>query len=141
MFRQLDFAAYDPGGRLAVAVEVKRTFGMGDAWATGWRSNFLEDAPASLTACNHMLVTPDRIFIWPEASPRDASPAHQLDATPHLKPYFERLGISARDIEARAFESLVGWWLRDLSAHASDRLPAEVRKVLSGTRIVQEDAA
>lgn len=150
MFGRLDFTVYDAGGQMALVVEVKRIFDKNAQWATKWRCAYMEDAPASLAECSHMLVTPERIYVWAAGALPGASPTCQLDASQHLGGYFRRVDIPTRDIEARAFERIVSWWLRDLSHHSpsptSDTSTQELERAgllpaLAGARIIQEDAA
>lgn len=150
MFGRLDFTVYDPAGQPRLAVEAKRILDRSEEWATSWRRNVMEDAPASFAECVHMLVTPDRIFMWEAgAAPGDA-PAEEFDAEEHLGPYFRRVNILPADIEHRAFEHLVSWWLRDLTetslasdldAAAQELEDAGLLQLLVGARVVQDNAA
>lgn len=150
MLGQLDFTVYDTGGKSTLVVEAKRMFDTTAGWAASWRRNLLEDAPRSFADCSHMLVTPEQIYVWTAGAPSGAMPTHQLDASRHLGDYFRRVDIPPRQIEARAFERIVSWWLRDLSHRSSSPLSdpstqelerAGLLRTLAGARIVQEDAA
>jgi len=150
MSSRLDFTAYDRSGKRALVVEAKRVFDKKDSWATSWRRNFMESAGAGLAECTHMLVTPDQIFIWGARTPPEETPTHQLDARRHLEKYFRRIAIPAPEIEARAFERLVAWWLRDLTDNgaapgeagtAQELQRTGLLDILAGARIVEEDAA
>ncbi len=150
MLGRLDFSVYDQNGKPTLAVEAKRLFGKSSAWAASWRGNFMDDAPASFAECIHMLAMPDRIFVWSPLTPPGAPPTFQLDADQQLGQYFQRVGVSVTEIESRAFESLVEWWLRDLTtplaagkrdAAALELENAGIMPLIAGARIVQEDAA
>jgi hypothetical protein len=110
-----DFALYDRNGRLIAVAEVKNKSGTSREWAAKLRRNFLAHGGFQ-NADFFLLVTPDKLYLWKEASaePAVVKPAFEVDAQPIFKPYFERAGVNPADVSGRAFELVVAAWLGDL---------------------------
>lgn len=110
-----DFALYDRNGRLIAAAEVKNKSGTSREWAAKLRRNFLAHGEFQ-NADFFLLVTPDKLYLWKEASAKPAvvKPAFEVDAQPIFKPYFERAGVNPAGVSGRAFELVVAAWLGDL---------------------------
>ena len=111
----VDLTLYDRAGRLIAIAEVKNKQGTSPEWAAKFRRNMLVHGGYS-QADFFLLVTPDRLYIWKNAStaPTLVQPTYELDAQPLFAPYFERAGISPSDISGQAFELVVAAWLGDL---------------------------
>jgi hypothetical protein len=123
---RFDLTAYDQDGQRTLLVEVKRR-SAGSAWATEYRSNLVKRGLLSGTE-SFLFVTPDQLFLWPPHALPDTSPAHELDAHPLLLPYFQRVGVSPKEIQPVAFEMLVLLWLQELSNSEPSGVPLEVTK-------------
>lgn len=143
--RPVDFLAYRPHGRLVAAIEVSRKTGSTPVWAVEVRdallsSNELGDVPY------FVLVAADRIYIWRMGSTPGAPPSHVAETSTALDWYFRRAGVEAAAIHGLAFETLVGWWLSDLtSGDPKSQVPALAESglltALEGSEIDHQDAA
>lgn len=143
--RPVDFLAYRPHGRLVAAIEVSRKTGSTPDWAAEVRdavmgSNELGDVPY------FVLVAADRIYIWGVGSPAGAPPSHVAETSTALEWYFRRAGVDAAAIHGLAFETLVGWWLSDLTsgepkAQAAAVAESGLQSALEGSQINHQDAA
>lgn len=139
-----DFAAYDDGGHLKVAVEARTRIGTSAEWALQFRRNLLahdRGLPGEL----FVIVAPDKIYAWKADAEMDAAPAFEIDARPLLAPYFERAHTRPDHIEPQAFELLVAWWLEDVAREAPGSREglreSALAKALAGARITRAVAA
>ncbi|HLL55215.1 MAG TPA: hypothetical protein VK447_16785 [Myxococcaceae bacterium] len=140
--RGFDFAAYNPAGAMTTLVQVKPRLGTSSTWAKAFRRNVLaheKTPPATL----FVLVTLDRLYIWGAGEPLDAPPAREVDAGRILAPYFAKVGVPPEQIQPVAFDSLVSWWLGDLTHSAPESVDPAIREsglleALSGADIVAE---
>jgi hypothetical protein len=140
-----DFAAIDTHDNLALLVEAKTTRGTDAAWAAEMRA-IIGGRSTALASSTLLIVTPDRLYMWPPGAPLDAPPAETLDTEDVLRTHFERAGVRAdRRMHPDVFEDLVGWWLHEVATGVASPPPAtELEAVLGGirgTRVVSERAA
>ena len=141
----VDFLVYDRSGQLVAAVEAKRRLGTTEQWAAEFRAGVLEQTPLEDIPF-FVLVVPDVIYIWTSTAPAIAPPGLKIDARIVFAPYYERIEVDAAHIHPMAFETLVWWWLRDLTM-GSDRTgdprleAAGFVSALAGGRLAQQDAA
>lgn len=139
-----DLIGYGPDGVPTVVVEAKNLRGTSREWAAELRQNLLQyDTQRSALFA---LIVPDHIYTWRAAAPPDALPDEDIDARPVLRPYFQRAGVTPRDVRARAFEELVAWWLEDMARAGEHAAKPKLRKsglldAVKGARIVREVAA
>lgn len=115
-----DFATVDGAGRVSLAVEAKSKTGTDDRWARELRALIARRSRAFESSA-FLLVTPDRLYVWsPGAAPK-AAPDSVVEGADVLRSYLARAGIgTARRIEARTFEDIVGWWLQDLATGVAE---------------------
>lgn len=141
----VDFLVYDRSGQLVAAVEAKRRLGTSTQWAAELRAGVFEQMPLQDIPF-FVLVVPEAIYIWTSTAPAVAPPTFELDARVVLAPYYERIGVDAAQIHPMAFETLVWWWLRDLTL-GSEQTPdphleaSGFVSALAGGRLAQQDAA
>ncbi|HEV7667433.1 MAG TPA: hypothetical protein VGS22_02835 [Thermoanaerobaculia bacterium] len=114
---RFDYSLYDRFGQLAALVEVKSVYGRSAEWASQLRRNLLARGEIPGVAFL-LIVTPERVFLWKEASAADplAPPDYQIDADPLFRPYLPKSGPAAerRAVGGQAFELVVFAWLSDL---------------------------
>jgi hypothetical protein len=106
---QADLIAYNAQGRPVLVVEAKNKVGTSRNWAMQMRRNMLAHGQLPETTF-FMLALPDRFYLWKEApSPLggDIEPTYEIDPTPLLQPYYERLGVSPGELSGESFELLV----------------------------------
>lgn len=110
-----DIAVFDRNGQLALIVEVKNKRGTSREWAASMRRNMyahglLPNAPFFL------LALPDRFYLWEGVvtSNEPVGPTLQIDPAPFLHPYYERGGLSAKDVTGKSFELIVTAWLNQI---------------------------
>jgi predicted nucleic acid-binding protein len=138
MAYEFDFAALDPRGRVTLAIEAKAKRGTSAKWATEMR-RIIAARSEHIGEPAFLLVTPDRLYVWPASVPPDAAPAASIDAETALGSYFARAGVpDDRVVSAQVFEDIVEWWLRDLVTGVSAPPPIAsfdpVASALRGTR-------
>ena len=141
----MDFLVYDRSGQLVAAVEAKRRLGTSPQWAAELRAGVFEQMPLADIPF-FVLVVPEVIYIWTSAAPAVAAPTFELDARVVLAPYYERIEVEATQIHPMAFETLVWWWLRDLTLGSDQSHDREMEAsgfvgALAGGRLAQQDAA
>ncbi|UJR84812.1 hypothetical protein [Sandaracinus amylolyticus] len=139
-----DFAAQNELGRIALAVEAKALTGTSDRWARELR-DMIATRSSVLESSAFLLVTPDRLYVWPAGASNDTAPT-TVDAGAVLGSYLSRAGVRGdRRIDPRVFEDIVGWWLQDLAtgvaepSHGAEIEP--IAKAVRGTRVIAERAA
>jgi hypothetical protein len=115
LFPYIDLALYDSGGRLIAVAEVKNKQGTSLEWAAKFRHNLLAHKGYA-EADFFLLVTPDRLYIWKNASPTLplTQPTYEIEAKPLFAPYFEKAGVNPSTSSGQAFELVVIAWLGDL---------------------------
>lgn len=111
-----DIAVYDRKGRLALIVELKSKLGTSTEWAAKMRRNILAHGLLPET-CFFLLALPDRFYLWDNAgiTPEIVQPTYEVDATPFLQPYYEKSGISPKNLSENSFDVIVLSFLRELS--------------------------
>jgi len=125
---QPDLAVYDSNDRLILSIDVNRQLQKDVEWATRTRRNFIVhglmfDSPYFL------LITPDRLYLWTRAdAPPDTPPDYNIDATPILKPYFERANLEPHAIYGDSFVLLLSGWLFEL-IRSEGMLPEQLRVI------------
>lgn len=144
MTSRFDFAALDESGKISLLVEAKSKLGTDPGWARELRELIAKRAPVVLTGM-FLLVTPDRLYLWPGGRRADAEPI-TLDGTAALGKHLERAGAHRdRAMDPRVFEAVVLWWLNDIATGVveppADDDFAAVARVLRAGRIVSELAA
>lgn len=110
-----DLALYNREGRLIAVAEVKNKQGTSSEWAAKFRRNLF--AHNGYSKANFLLLaTPDRLYFWKDTgvTPSVIQPTYEIDAQPIFSPYFEKAGVSPRNISEQAFELVVAAWLGDL---------------------------
>ncbi|MEX1363900.1 MAG: hypothetical protein AB1Z98_12280, partial [Nannocystaceae bacterium] len=135
--------AYDRNGQLVAAVEAKRRLGVTPEWAASLRATIVEHGEL-VGVPFFIVVVPEAIYMWSGEAPTDALPAVTLDARTTLAPYYERIGVDAAQIHPMAFETLVWWWLDDLTKGARrGRAPelAGLLEALTDGYLAQQAAA
>ncbi|MGH8557523.1 MAG: hypothetical protein ACRESZ_08690 [Methylococcales bacterium] len=110
-----DLTLYDRDGRLVAIAEVKNKHGTSSDWAAKFRRNLLVHG-GYFQADFFLLVSPDRLYIWKNASikPILIQPTYEIDARPFFAPYFERARVNPENSSGQAFELVVAAWLADL---------------------------
>lgn len=110
-----DIVAFDRNGQLALIVEVKNKPGTSREWAASMRRNMyahglLPRAPFFL------LALPDQFYLWENVgmSNEALEPTLQIDPTPFLGPYYERGGVSPKDVTGKSFELIIAAWLNQI---------------------------
>ena len=112
---QADLMAYDKNGQLSVLVEVKKKLGTSSEWAAKMRRNLF--AHGSLPKTPYFLLAlPDRFYLWKNDGNAQEiiQPSYEIDATPFLKPLFERFGLSPEDLSGISFELVIASWFDEL---------------------------
>ncbi|MDQ4075121.1 MAG: hypothetical protein M3220_02615 [Chloroflexota bacterium] len=110
-----DLVVYNHNDELALIVEVKRKFDASKEWAARLRRNILAHGVVP-RAKFFLLALPDRFYLWKDGNlPYEPNePDYEVDPTPILQPYFDRLGISPEDMSGQSFELLIASWLNEL---------------------------
>lgn len=142
----MDFLAYDRNGRLVAAVEAKRRLGANARWATNLRAVLLDRGGELGSVPFFVIVVPEAIYIWTAVASPDAPPRFEIDARVVLTPYYERVEVEAERIHPMAFETLVWWWLRDLTlgrdlSHDPSLAASGLIDALNGGQLAQQVAA
>jgi len=112
-----EFLVYDRDGRLAAAVDVRARLGTTSRWAAELRRDLVGLGPGPFRGAPFLIVaTLDKIYIWKDARPVDAStpPDHELDAEAVFSPYLAGTGRRLKEMGAYGFELIVMSWLQDL---------------------------
>ena len=146
MNSQWDLTVLDKHGQLVLVGEVKERLGISPEWASQFRRNIFAhgtfpDAPYFLMAF------PDQFYLWTD-SPRKqgvVSPDFTIDATPILRPYLDKSGLTIKELLGQSLEILVAAWIRSLmytesytSDNQSDWLVSSgLQKALLGGKLLQ----
>ncbi len=112
--RYVDIAVSSTDEKLQLVVEIKNKLGASAEWVTRMRRNllahsFMPHAPYFL------LVLPDFLYLWTEASPVTnlAKPDYKIEATEVFAPYLKSTH-SLNDLSGYGLELLTISWLKDL---------------------------
>jgi hypothetical protein len=125
MSQSADIAAFDKNGQLALLAEVKNKRGTSREWANEMRRSIYEHARLP-NAPYFLLALPDKFYLWQgtNGSSEAAPPMLEVDPTPFLRPYYQRLGTSV--LTGESFELLVAAWLnRVLIARSPEDLDSD----------------
>jgi hypothetical protein len=111
-----DIVIYDKHGQLAAIVEAKNVKGASKDWAIKLRRNLYAHGIWPKTPY-FLLVLPDRLYIWKDATnlPEIIEPDYEIDLTKLLKPYYDRLGMSADEMSHDSFELFLLAWLGEIA--------------------------
>ena len=146
MNSQWDLTVLDKHDQLVLVAEVKGRLGIGPEWASQFRRNIFAhgtfpDAPYFLMAF------PDQFYLWTD-SPRKqgvVNPDFTIDATPILRPYLDKSGLTINELSSYSLEILVAAWIRSLmyeeshtSYNQSDWLVSSgLQEALLGGKLLQ----
>ena len=134
-----DVAVYNPSGQITLIVEIKARTKTSRSWATRMRRNMLAHGvmPASPLL---MLALPDRFYLWKNAgdTPELVEPTYEIDATPFLRPYYEKARILPDNLNEQSFELIVTAWLNELiRAGVSVEVPEEQKQMLQQSGLLE----
>ncbi|MGF1575333.1 MAG: hypothetical protein ACFCU9_05215 [Cyanophyceae cyanobacterium] len=120
-----DLSVDNRNGQLTLVVEVKRKTNVSPEWAAKLRRNILAHGTFP-KAPYFLMVFPDRFYLWSnaEAYQDQSEPTYTIDASPILRPYFERAGVDADQISGASLELIVASWLGEI-IH-SNQLPENI---------------
>ncbi len=112
--RNVDIAVSSTDEKLQLVVEIKNKPGASAEWVTLMRRNLLVHSFLPL-APYFLLVLPDYLYLWTEASTADnlAKPDYKIETTEIFAPYLKS-NQSLNDLSGYGLELLTISWLEDL---------------------------
>jgi hypothetical protein len=133
----VDFVAYDERGRPVLLVEVKSIHETSELWATRFRRNLLEHGTLPSTPF-FLIATPERLYFWRQDAAEEEPPQFTMDATPELKPYFERFKQTPEGTGGEVLALILFSWLTDMAESGQSRVNEDSSlKWLSGSGLLE----
>jgi hypothetical protein len=133
----VDFVAYDERGRPVLLVEVKSIHETSELWATRFRRNLLEHGTLPSTPF-FLIATPERLYFWRQDATEEEPPEFTMDATPELKPYFERFKQTPEGTGGEVLALILFSWLTDMAESGQSRVNEDSSlKWLSGSGLLE----
>jgi hypothetical protein len=153
MRNKADVSVYDAHGQLVVLIEVKKKFGTSKEWAAKMRRNII--VHGSLPYVKYFLLAlPDHFYLWKDvgATSEEVMPTYDVNPTPFLQPYYEKIGLPPEQLSGTSFEMILTSWLGELQQidTVPGHLPQETQRwlqesglldTIKGGRLAFEEAA
>lgn len=116
-----DIIVYSKDEKVQLVIEVKNKSGATSEWAANTRRNLLVHAVVQPSPF-FLLVSPDRLYLWKNATSMEAAPPdYEAKTGEVLSRYTEPSNLNLADISEYSLEMLVISWLNDLTRPESTR--------------------
>jgi len=127
MVADVDFVLESPSTGKVLLVEAKSTNAPSTEWAGKLARGLLSDT-ATREGVFFLLVLRNSLYLWKHIPREDSDPPdYQAPTAEALRPYLEKLRTPLNEMYGAVFETLVSWWLNDVSAGS---VPPSVEKWL-----------
>lgn len=110
-----DFVVYSKDEKMQLVIEIKKKPGATSEWAANTRRNLLAHTVIQPSPF-FLLVSPDHLYLWKNATSLDATPPdYEANTSEVLSRYTEQSNLNLDDISEYSLEMLVASWLNDLT--------------------------